>query len=103
MSDPQGDPTFRTIPLDSLQSDWRITHNYYDHTDAEQDFNLIFPLEHLRELQRSGEIGALTSRHFSLMGHIEEVHVPTLLHQTSRKLANLLREEYADIALLVPA
>ena len=35
MSDP-GDPTFRTIPLESDPNKWQIAHNYYDHADAEK-------------------------------------------------------------------
>ena len=31
MGDPNGDPTFRTIPLESDPNKWQITHNYYDH------------------------------------------------------------------------
>ena len=103
MGDPNGDPTFRTIPLDSDPNKWQITHNYYDHADAERDWNLIFPLERLRELRNFGKIGSLSSSHFSLMGHITGPHLPTLLHQTAKELADRLRDEYTDLALLVPA
>ena len=103
MSDPNGDPTFRTIPLESDPNKWQITHNYYDHADAEKDWNLIFPLERLRELRNFGKIGALSSNHYSLMGHITGPHLPTLLHQTAKELADRLRDEHTDLALLVPA
>ncbi|MEC7193977.1 MAG: glycine/sarcosine/betaine reductase selenoprotein B family protein, partial [SAR324 cluster bacterium] len=82
---------------------WQITHNYYDHSDAEKDWNLIFPLERLRELRNFGKIGALSSNHYSLMGHITGPHLPTLLHQTAKELADRLRDEHTDLALLVPA
>jgi D-proline reductase (dithiol) PrdB len=103
MTDPNGDPTYRSIPLDSNPSNWKITHNYYDHEDAEKDWNLIFPLERLCELTNFKKIGALAPTHFSLMGHITGPHLPTLLHQTARNLADRLRDEYTDLALLVPA
>ena len=102
-SDSNGDPTLRTIPLNSDQKKWKITHNYYDHSDAERDWNLIFPLERLRELRNFGKIGALANNHYSLMGHITGPHLPTLLHQTARELADRLRDEHTDLALLVPA
>ena len=103
MSDPNGDPTFRTIPLESDPNKWQITHSYYDHADAEKDWNLIFPLERLRELRNFGKIGALSTNHYSLMGHITGPHLPTLLHQTAKELADRLRDEHTDLALLVPA
>ena len=102
-SDCNGDPTLRTIPLNSDQNKWKITHNYYDHSDAERDWNLIFPLERLCELRNFGKIGALANNHYSLMGHITGPHLPTLLHQTARELADRLRDEHTDLALLVPA
>lgn len=103
MSDHNGDPGFRQIPLYSSPGEWTVTHDYYDHSDARQDWNLVFPLERLQELQSLGEIGELTPTHYSLMGHIDGPHLPTLLHQTARELAKRLREEHADLALLVPA
>jgi hypothetical protein len=42
-----GDPSFREIPKTALQADFGIAHAHYDHSLAEQDINVIFPLERL--------------------------------------------------------
>ena len=57
MKDRQGDPSFREIPADAKPADLSITHNYYDHRDAVQDVNIVFPLERVRLLEQFGEIG----------------------------------------------
>ena len=49
--DPEkNDLTFREIPVDTEMKDLRISHNYYDHRDADKDPNCVFPLERMREL-----------------------------------------------------
>ena len=40
MADPAGDPTFREIPASTSPNDLSITHNYYDHADADKDINI---------------------------------------------------------------
>ncbi len=35
MADPHGDPSYRIIPVGTPRSRLTITHNYYDHSDAE--------------------------------------------------------------------
>lgn len=37
MQDPAGDPTFREIPANVSIENLEITHDYYDHTDADRD------------------------------------------------------------------
>jgi len=36
-----------------------ITHNDYDHSDANQDINVVFPLDRLGELESEGMIGGV--------------------------------------------
>lgn len=103
MMDPIGDPTFREIPANTSPRDLRITHDYYDHTDADRDINVVFPLEHVRELYNLGEIGAVNHRHFSFMGHIKSSHVATLLSDSAPRVASALKADRVDIAILTPA
>jgi D-proline reductase (dithiol) PrdB len=103
MRDPAGDPSFRPIPADAVPGSWTITHNYYDHTDADQDINVVFPFEVLRDLAQQGEIGSVNSRHFSFMGHILPPHIQTLIHRTAPQVARLLKQDQVDIVLLTPA
>jgi len=103
MKDPSGDPTFRAIPSHASPSDLIITHNYYDHTDADKDVNIVFPIEIVHDLKRSGEIAAVNYRHFSFMGHIMDHHIITLLKETAPRVAEALKSDNVDIAILTPA
>jgi D-proline reductase (dithiol) PrdB len=57
MQDPEGDPTFREIPRGACRSDLMITHDYYDHRDADRDIDIVFPIHRLGELRAQGIIG----------------------------------------------
>jgi D-proline reductase (dithiol) PrdB len=103
MMDPAGDPTFREIPADTSPKDLGITHDYYDHTDADRDINVVFPVERVRELKNTGEIGGVNHRHFSFMGHIKNPHISTLLNNTAPRVASALKADGVDIAILTPA
>jgi D-proline reductase (dithiol) PrdB len=102
MADPRGDPTYRTIPADTLYSRLTITHDYYDHHDAERDLNILLPIELFRNLAGGGQIGSLATC-YSFMGHIEPPHVETLLRTTAPQVAGKLKQERVDAVLLTPA
>ena len=102
MNDRDGDPSFReldlTLPLDSLM----ITHDYYDHADADRDLNVVLPVERLRELAAAGEIGGLAPRAYAFMGHITGPHLETLKRRTAPAVAARLRAARVDAVLLAP-
>lgn len=60
-----GDVTYRLIPGDADLSAMRIVHNHYDHSEADTDLNIVFPLETLRELANEGFIKAVNDVHYS--------------------------------------
>ncbi|MFZ1767600.1 MAG: glycine/sarcosine/betaine reductase selenoprotein B family protein, partial [Caldilinea sp.] len=103
METPQGDATYREIPVNATPAQLTITHNYYDHRDADADLNVIFPLTHLQELARQKVIGALAPRHYGFMGHIDGELVTTLTQHTAPEVAAKLRDDGVDFALLTPA
>jgi D-proline reductase (dithiol) PrdB len=103
MTDPAGDPTFREIPANISPSDLTITHNYYDHSDADKDINIILPLERIQDLKQSDDIGDVNHRHFSFMGHIMHHHIDTLMKDTAPNVAAKLKSDKVDIAILTPA
>ncbi len=103
MLDKDGDPSFRELDGDRLFDDFTITHDYYDHADAERDPNIIFPLEPLRELVRSKTLGSLARVHYGFMGHIDGAHIGTLIEKTAREVARRLRADQVDLVLLTPA
>jgi D-proline reductase (dithiol) PrdB len=102
MHDHDGDPSYReldlSLPLDSLM----ITHDYYDHSDADRDLNVVFPAERLRELAAAGEIGGLAPRAYGFMGHITGPHLETLKRRTAPEVAARLRKARVDAVLLAP-
>jgi D-proline reductase (dithiol) PrdB len=103
MQDSEGDPSFRVIDGATIGEDYRITHDYYDHSDAEKDLNIVLPIDRLRELQQEGVIGQLAESHYSFMGHIDGRHIATLIGTTARQVADRLRRDGVDLVLLTPA
>lgn len=103
MQDTDGDASYRAIPSESSFEDLMITHNYYDHKDADKDMNIVFPLEILRKFQTLGKIGASAKEFFSFMGHIQGRHVEKLMNSTAKEIALKLRAEGVDVAFLTPA
>lgn len=103
MADPAGDPTFREIPANTAPGDISITHNYYDHADADKDINIVLPIERVQDLKRAKDINDVNHRHFSFMGHIKQHHIDTLVNNTAPKVAEALRLDGVNIAILTPA
>jgi len=103
MDDTDGDATFREIDVSRPLSDLRITHDYYDHSDAEKDVNIVFPIERLWEMEKQGGLGKVTEVHYSFMGHIDGPHVATLMERTAPEVAKKLKSDGVDIVLLTPA
>lgn len=60
-----GDTTYRVIPGDAAPSAMKIVHGHYDHSEADGDPNIVFPLASLRELVADGFIGAVNDKHYS--------------------------------------
>lgn len=103
MEDGNGDPSLRILDAETIEADYTITHDYYDHKDAEKDLNVVFPIARLKEMADAGCIGAIADRHISFMGHIDGPYVQTLIHETAPKAAKLLKEDKVEAVLLTPA
>jgi D-proline reductase (dithiol) PrdB len=102
MANLNGDPSFRAIPATASRDDLTVTHDYYDHTDADRDFNIVMPLDRIRELVAAGHLGGRTSNHYSFMGHIDGPHVATLEREILPQLIRRLCDESPDFAFLTP-
>lgn len=99
MEDSRGDASFRWIPRDL--SDYEITHDYYDHADADEDLNCLYPLKLAQKLSNDDRIGSLTDRHLSFMGHIEDPLLPELVHESLPKAWDEL-EDRPELVVLSP-
>ncbi len=102
MNDKAGDPTFRMIDLSMPADSLMITHDYYDHRDADRDINIVFPAERLREFAAEKRIGAIADRAYSLMGHITGRHMATLVSKTAPAIAAAMKRDRVDAVLLTP-
>lgn len=99
----QGDPSFRVIPMEADPATLAISHVHYPHRYAEQDPNVLLPLDRLRELGDEG-VFKLAPRCYSfgfagtLTGAL--VDAPS---GTAQQVADRLRDDGADILLVAPA
>lgn len=103
MKNPDGDPTFREIPSGTPRNRFTITHDYYDHRDADTDLNVVFPLDRLDDLASEGRIAGPAPLHLAFMGHIDGPLVEQLVHKTAPEAARLLLKAEADCVILTPA
>ena len=103
MLDKEGDPTYRVIPQDTPRNHLCITHDYYDHRDADKDVNIVLPLDRLQELANDEVIGKVAPFHYSFMGHIDGRHVARLLTETAPEVAHRLKQERVAAVVLTPA
>lgn len=103
MSDTNGDPSYRELDGERIFDDFKITHDYYDHSNARKDPNIILPLDRVRELVDEGIVGSLAKTHYAFMGHIDGPHIETLTQKTAREIAWKLKADQVDLVLLTPA
>ena len=102
MDDPDGDPTYRIIEPTTIETDHSITHDYFDHRDAEKDINIIMPITRLDELVAEKKIGSAARQHFSFMGHIKNSSIDSLLKRYSPEVIDFLIQDHVDAVLLTP-
>ncbi|MBU1276227.1 MAG: glycine/betaine/sarcosine/D-proline family reductase selenoprotein B [Proteobacteria bacterium] len=91
---------YRVIPGDAAAADLVMSHisTNFDRSGFQQDWNLMLPLDRLRELAKQGAIGSLASYHYSFMGATD----PAPMEQAAREVAGLLKADAVDAVLLVP-
>jgi D-proline reductase (dithiol) PrdB len=72
----------------------------FDRTGFALDRNVVYPIDRLREMEAQGKIGSVAPRHASFIGSTFELS--TFLFDTGPKLAETLRGDGVDVALLTP-
>jgi D-proline reductase (dithiol) PrdB len=95
-----GDGSYRVIPADTAANELVMSHISvnFDRTGFQQDMNVVFPIDRLRELVAEGSVGAMASVHYSFMGAFP----PAAAEPHAQHLAGLLKADKVDAALLVP-
>jgi D-proline reductase (dithiol) PrdB len=94
-----GDVSFREIPKTVRQHDMRIAHKHYDHSLAEQDFNIVFPVQRFVELENEGIIGKLAETHYSFSYVNDAV---SLVTETVPKFISGIKAAGVDVLFLLP-
>jgi hypothetical protein len=94
-----GDTSFREIPKTVHQEDLAIAHAHYDHSLAEQDINIIFPIQRFIELEKGNIIGKVAKTHYSF-SYVNDV--VTLVTETVPKFVSRIQAEGVDVLFLVP-
>ena len=95
-----GDGSYRVIPAETPAADLVMSHISvnFDRTGFQQDHNVVFPIDRLRELAAAGGVGSMASVHYSFMGAFP----PAAAEPHAQHLAGLLKADGVDTALLVP-
>ena len=95
-----GSDDYRVIQGDVQANDLVMSHvsTNFDRTGFQQDLNVIFPMDRLREMAGHREIGSVADFHYSFMGATE----PEKMEQVVHKLASLLKKDGVNAVLLIP-
>jgi len=99
IADELGDLTYRVIAPDVDSSELMVTHHHYDHTDADSDINVVFPIDVLRDLQAEGFIKDIARKHVGYMGYT--MQLKAMYEGTAHEIANEIdKGSRADVVVL---
>lgn len=105
---PRGDSPFtpgigdyRIIPGNCSSDELVMSHvsSNFDRTGFQEDLNVIFPIDRLREMAGHGDFGSLAEFHYSFMGG--GTH-PAWMRESALRVIQFLREDQVNTVLLVP-
>jgi D-proline reductase (dithiol) PrdB len=94
------DADYRAIPSGTRAADLLISHISinFDRIGFQEDWNVVFPLDRLRDLEREGTIGSVADTHYSFMGATD----PAQMEANAREVAARLGQDRVDAAILPP-
>jgi len=95
-----GDAGYRVFTDDVEDGDILISHisNNFDRTVAIESIESIFPRKALAEMSVAGEIGAVSSTHYSFMGATD----PLTMEDEAAGLAQWLKADGVNTAVFLP-
>ena len=95
-----GSGDYRLLPGDVSAADLIMSHisTNFDRTGFQEDHNVVFPIDRLKELETAGEIGSVAAMHYAFMGATP----PAQIERPAQQLAGLLKQDQVDAVLLVP-
>ena len=91
---------YRVIPGDVQANDLVMSHMAasFDRSGYQRDWNVVFPLDRLRELVDEGIIGSLADFHYS----VSSAHQAAEFDAPSREIAGLLKKDNVNALVLTP-
>ena len=95
-----GSADYRVLPGDADTADIVMSHISvnYDRSGFQEDINVVFPIDRLRELEADGTIGSVSDFNYSFMG-ASQGHT---LETKARELAHLLKRDGVVAVVLSP-
>lgn len=97
---PFGSGEARFIAASTPPGDLLISHVSinFDRSGWQRDINVVFPIDRLRDLAASGEIGGVADTHYTVMGSTD----PAAMDDAVNQIEGQLRQERIDSILLSP-
>jgi D-proline reductase (dithiol) PrdB len=94
------DADYRAIPSETRSEDLLTSHISvnFDRTGLQEDWNVAFPLDRLKECAAEGAIGSVAATHYSFMGASD----PLGMEPHARELAGRLKNDRVDSVVLAP-
>ena len=95
-----GDADYRVIPSETQPDQLMFSHISInlDRSGFQEDWNVVFPLDRLRELAAEGTIGSVAATHYSFMGATD----PAGMQTHAREVASRLKADQVDAVILSP-
>lgn len=92
---------YRVFPGDVQGRDLLMSHSSvnFDRSGFQQDVNVVFPIDRLRELSEASVIGSVAAFHYSFMGAGVEADE---LEATAREVAGMLKQDGVNAVFLSP-
>jgi D-proline reductase (dithiol) PrdB len=91
---------YRVIPGDVSANDLVMSHiaASFDRSGFQRDWNVVFPLDRLREMAQEGIIGSLADFHYS----VSSAHRAEEFQAAAQEIAALLKKDRVNAVLLLP-
>jgi D-proline reductase (dithiol) PrdB len=95
-----GHQGYRAIPADTPLANIMLSHTSigFDRSDVQRDLNVAFPLDRLRELVATGELGSLASTHYAFLG--AQRTYDGILNESGPTVARALKADGVEAVLL---
>jgi D-proline reductase (dithiol) PrdB len=92
---------YRVIPGDVQANDLVMSHiaASFDRSGFQRDWNVVFPLDRLRELTAEGIIGSLAGFHYS----VSSAHQSAEFEKPAHEITSLLKKDNVNAVILTPA